>query len=228
MTSNALICSKCGEELTDKNWSPSRISRNAHICKTCENIYANNRCHNVPQNRKSKRIFSIVVEKTNIAQYVQCTTLNNHIRVMNNIAYYKCTTTPTDNRKSPTYFGVNVAEHVLSKMFKDVERMPYGHSGYDLVCNKGMKIDSKASVRYNEPHSLGRWRFHTRQNVVADYFVFLAFDNRQDLNPVHAWLIPTKKFKDVRSASISTTTINKWDKYKMSIDKVVECCNTLR
>lgn len=113
-------------------------------------------------------------------------------------------------------------------MFKDVERMPYGHSGYDFICNKGMKIDSKASTIHNDPHSLGRWRFYTNQNVVADYFVFLAFDNREDLNPLHAWMIPTKEFKEVWSASISTTTINKWDKYRMSIDKVVECCNTLR
>ena len=137
-------------------------------------------------------------------------------------------TTPTDNKKCSTYLGVNIAEEVLSRIFKDVIRMPYMNHGYDFVCNKGMLIESKSGVMNTSGRSGGRWKFNTKRNDIADYFIFLAFDDRTQLNPLHIWLIPAGNFINQGSVSISLGTIDKWDEYRLPIDKVIKCCNTMR
>ena len=222
------ICTKCGTELTNDNWAPSRQQRHTHVCKKCEATYANKYYYNVPQNRKSKRLFSVNIERTLISQSLRCTSLNDNLRITNDITYHEYTDTPTENKECSSYLGVYVAEEVLSRMFKNVVRMPYGHSGYDFICNKGMKIDSKASVMHHEHNSLGRWGFETKHNTLADYFIFIAFDDRDQLMPLHIWMIPSENFKNIEKASISISTLDKWDEYRLPIDDVVKCCDTMR
>lgn len=54
----------------------------------------------------------------------------------------------TDNKKCPMYLGVAVAEEFLIGYFKHVERMPPCHKGWDFICDKGYKVDVKASTRH--------------------------------------------------------------------------------
>lgn len=65
-------------------------------------------------------------------------------------------------------------------------------------------------------------------NKTADFFMCLAFDNRIDLNPLHIWLLPSYKVKHLKGTGISITTIDKWDKYRLSTDKIISCCDILR
>ena len=130
-----------------------------------------------------------------------------------------------ENKACSIYLGVYVAERILSKVFKDVKRMPCGHKGYDFICNKQKKIDVKSSCRVGH---YAEWLFHIRHNEIADYFLCIAFDNRDDLNPLHLWFLPGDYVNSRDSVSISLTTIHKWDSYKLGIDKVVSCCATLR
>ena len=134
----------------------------------------------------------------------------------------------SENTECASYLGCHVAEQVLSKVFKNVKQMPYGNKGFDFFCNKGKKIDVKASVLHTNGESLGQWRFKIKQNIIADYFLCLAFDNREDLNPLHIWLIPSKDINYLINAAISKSTIHKWDKYKLDINKVISCCDTLK
>lgn len=222
-------CTTCGVLLTIDNWSPSRMQKNAHICRHCANKYANDRYYSTPPNRKSKTLFSIVVDRTNILQYAQCTNLTDHVGIMNTIRYTEFKPIiPTNNKLSSTYFGVVITEQVLSMVFNDVERMPYGNHGYDFICSGGKKIDSKSAVIGKCKRGYTRWRFNIKKNTIADYFAILAFDNREDLNPLYMWVIPGEKLNDKNSASISIGTIDKWDEYKWPIGKVITCCNAIR
>ena len=128
------------------------------------------------------------------------------------------------NKKSSNYLGCTIAEKVLSKVFNDVKVMPPCNPGFDFFCNKGKKIDVKSSC-------FGRnmnWVFHTNRNTIADFFLCIAFDNRQSLTPLYLWLIPSDEVKDKVSVSISPSTLHKWDKFKLDISETLQCCDQMR
>lgn len=133
-----------------------------------------------------------------------------------------------ENKECGMYLGCHVAERVLSHVFKDVEVMPLMHPGYDFICNKGMKIDVKSSCIRRNGRSLGKWQFNITHNTTADFFLCLAFDNRKDLNPLHAWLLPGSKFNHLIGTTISISTIHKWDEYRLDLTKILGCCDTMR
>ena len=88
------------------------------------------------------------------------------------------------NKKCSQFLGCHVAERVLSHVFKDVQRMSNGNKGYDFICNKGFKIDVKSScIQKNNSYI-----FSIRYNNIADYFLCIAFDNRENLNPQYIFV----------------------------------------
>ncbi|MCK5027433.1 MAG: hypothetical protein KAS07_03365 [Candidatus Pacebacteria bacterium] len=125
---------------------------------------------------------------------------------------------------------MHVAERVLSKVFKDVQEMPYGYKGYDFICNKGKKIDVKSSCIYIDKRGnrSGTWSFCIKKNKIADYFLCIAFDNREDLNPLHIWLIPGHIVNHLKSAAIAESVISKWGEHRLDIDKVTACCGIMK
>jgi len=133
------------------------------------------------------------------------------------------------NKNCTSFLGVHVAERVLSKVFNNVEVMPYGNPGYDFICGKGYKIDVKSSVLHHRNNWAG-WQFAIANNAIADYFLCLVFDNRDDLNPEYIWLIPGDVINNHASTSISVSTLAKWENYLSSdkINKIKSCCNTLK
>jgi hypothetical protein len=133
-----------------------------------------------------------------------------------------------ENRECAAFLGVHVAERVLSHVFKDVERTPYGTTGFDFVCRHGHKIDVKSCCRIHNGNYTDRWLFNIRKNLIADYFLCLAFDNRESLNPEYIWLIPGSEINNRVSTGISKTTLEKWGNYELPIDKVVACCDIIR
>lgn len=137
--------------------------------------------------------------------------------------------TPMDkNKECSMYLGVHIAERVLSKVFKDVQRMPVTNPGYDFVCSKGKKIDVKSSCSLKRHDWADHFTFNLKRNKIADYFLCLAFNTRKDLEPIHMWLLPSYKFNHIRCTTISKTTIDKWDEYRLPIDKVTRCCEVLK
>lgn len=137
-------------------------------------------------------------------------------------------TAMSENRECTAFLGVHAAERVLSYVFKDVERMPYGTKGYDFICNRGKKIDVKSSCRYINKNKTDYWQFRIKKNQIVDYFLCLAFDNRRGINPEHIWMIPAKILNQLVSASISETTLDKWAEYELNISKVSMCCDVLK
>lgn len=130
----------------------------------------------------------------------------------------------SENKQCSQYLGIHVAERVLRNTFNDVTVMPMHNRGYDFVCNRGKKIDVKAST-YNDTRG---WRFHINKNKMAEFFLLLAFDNRDNLNPIHMWMIPADHINAYDRTSIKNTTVGRWRQYEMNINKVIDCCNAIK
>ena len=196
------ICIKCGVKLTDDNWYPSRRWQNSRICKEC--------------NREWNRLW----RKANSEKAKAISTRGN--RKQGHLPF-------DENKGCASFLGIHISERVLSYAFKDVVRMPYGNPGYDIICNKGKKIDVKSScTRRDMRWNSISWAFNIGRNTTADYFLCLAFDNREDLNPLHAWLIPGSKINHLTGTSISPSTLHKWDAYALDTSKIGDCCDAMR
>jgi hypothetical protein len=133
-----------------------------------------------------------------------------------------------NNRDCTAFLGIHIAEKVLSSIFHDVARMPNNHIGYDITCSKDMNIDIKSSCKHIKGEYSPHWLFMIKKNVIADFFLCIAFDNRDDLTPIYLWLIPGEDVNDRMGICISESTIHKWDKYKLDIGKVVACCDAMK
>ena len=130
----------------------------------------------------------------------------------------------SENKECSSYIGVHVNEGLIKLYFDDVEVMPYGNPGYDFICKNGWKIDGKSSCLHKD----GRWSFVIRHNTTADYFFCVAYDNREDLNIIHIWILPGEKFNHLSGISISKRNIRKWVEYEQPLDKAIVCCDSMK
>lgn len=137
-----------------------------------------------------------------------------------------------DNKECTLWLGVHVAERVLSKIFDNVTRMPIQNPGYDFICSKGYKVDVKSACKSKCGKYYG-WSFILRTNRIADYFLFLAFDNRNDLNPMHIWLVKNygsvinkKGFRIIDTCG----ELEKWKQYERTdkLNELIHCCDSIR
>lgn len=133
------------------------------------------------------------------------------------------------NRDCSLWLGCYVAETVLSKVFKNVERMPMHNPGYDFVCNQGKLVDVKCACENVQPNGITpQWAFSIKKNTTADYFLCLAFDDREHLNPIHAWLLPSAEVCHLTIVSISELSLDKWSEYEIDMDRIVACCDDMK
>ena len=131
----------------------------------------------------------------------------------------------TTNKESSVYLG-SIAEVILSRIYDDVQVMPYGNHGYDIICNREKMIDIKSCATGD---NLGYWMFTIKKNKITDYFLCIAFDNRNDLyNPAHLWMIPSHVVNHLVGLKISKSTIDKWQQYELPLDKLQTCCKSLK
>lgn len=133
-------------------------------------------------------------------------------------------------KDSEVYLGVYVAEKVLSKIFKNVTRMPRCHSGYDFICGKGFKIDVKSACTKMIQKKYPAWYYNIKHNKDADYFFLMAFDNRESLTPIHLWLVPGGAVNDKDGFYIHNNqkSLSKWSEYERPIDDVQMCCDAMK
>ncbi len=136
----------------------------------------------------------------------------------------------SENKECPQYLGVHVAERALSKFFDHIERMPMNNHGYDFLCGKGFKIDVKSSCVYHIKNKTPFWLFGIKHNVVADYFLCLGFDNRENLEPMRIWLIPAQLINHQSTLTIKVDPLKskKFSEFEQSLDKVLACCNAMK
>jgi len=84
----------------------------------------------------------------------------------------------------------------------------------------------RAECKQRCPH----WGFSIQKNQVADYFLCLAFDNRESLEPQHVWLIPSGPIQNLLNIRISEKpeSLAKWSKYERPLNKVILSCCKLK
>ena len=221
------MCRVCGIALNDDNWAPSRKKGNRRICRSCSREYLRewHKAHPTKRSEYSRRERTkhpeIIKERTKQYYKKNSEKMKEQYRKQRHIDGQRLY---HENRECASFLGVHVAERVLSHVFKDVERMPMHNPGFDFVCNKGKKIDVKSSCQRKD----GRWDFHISRNTIADYFLCIAFDNRRDLNPLNVWLFPGAMINHLMNASVSISTVDKWDNYKLDVSKVNNCCDAIR
>lgn len=98
-----------------------------------------------------------------------------------------------ENKDCAHYLGTHIAERkygriILPEMFGCIEQeMPYGNPRYDFLVKGNIKVDVKSCLR--EMKGWIGWEPHVRFNNVTDYFVILAFDDRENLNLIFIWSI---------------------------------------
>ena len=206
-------CRVCRELLNSDNWTPGQKKNYNYICKEC-------------RKEQSRLYVKANPEKVRSLKRAWIKANPEKATAMSTRASRKRGALPmSENKECSSYFGVYIGEPLLYMIFKNVERMPYGHPGYDIICGNDKKIDVKlSSLRKSQ----NNWQFHIRRNTTADYFWCVAFDNRKDLNIIHIWLLPGDKFNHLANASISPSTIHKWDAYKQDPTKVIACCDTMK
>ncbi len=138
----------------------------------------------------------------------------------------------SENKDCGAYLGIHIAERYLANIFENVTRMPNDNHGYDFICGKGLKIDSKSSCLHgNRKNKI--WIFHSRNNKIAEYFICLGFDTIENLNPIHIWLIKnTEEFKNKKAICITNSpkSLDKWQKYEQTekLNKLIICLNKKR
>lgn len=147
----------------------------------------------------------------------------------NIVTNHKDINTPI-NKSCPRWLGEHVAEQILAKSFKNVIRMPKNNPGFDFICGKGKRIDVKSSCLRSNKCLTKHWTFLIKKNQIAEYFLLLGFDNREDLNPLHVWLVPAEVINNKSAIEISSSDkiLKKWSQFEQSLDKVLECCNAMK
>ena len=63
------------------------------------------------------------------------------------------------SKKCSLYLGVRVAERLLSNVFSNVTRAKINNPGYDFICGKGYKVDSKSAC-ITRTRKYDVWGFH--------------------------------------------------------------------
>lgn len=199
-------CSKCGEVKPLSEFWKRKESPDGHngVCKICRKEYYKRESVKIRRNKKRKeKRHKLGINKP-----------------MNK------------NKKCASFLGVYIAENVLSKIFKNVKKMPYGNPGFDFVCNKGYKIDVKSSILRDNFNRTPRWGFTINKNKTADYFLLLAFNDRKNLVPKHIWLVPGKEINNKVDVSITNKLefLEKWKQYELDdkLEKVITCCNKIK
>ena len=136
----------------------------------------------------------------------------------------------SENRSCSSFLGIHIAETLLTKYFKEPQRMPINNSGYDFICKNGFKIDVKSAClkRRKDRPGYKSWAFTIRNNSVADFFFLLAFDNRNALTPMRAWVIPGNVINNKNYLEISIGKSEKWKEYEKPINNAIECCDSMR
>ena len=159
--------------------------------------------------------------------------LNNKCRVCCKAAWTKYSAEKlgakpmSENKECSQYLGIVVAEKILSKVFKHVERFPLHNHGYDFICGKGFKIDVKSSDVIQRTKNSQQWQFDIRKNKECDFFLCIAFD-RSELKPLKLWLIPSRIVSHLETLSIGQSRFSMWSQWEQPLDKVVACCDSMK
>ena len=109
------------------------------------------------------------------AEYKREYYLKNRLKILkqSKILRYNNGSLPlSENKACSGYLGCYIAERMLLNLFKNVERVVNNNPGYDFKCDNGYLIEVKSSCKHLTKFNTCYWIFHTKYNIIADYFLF--------------------------------------------------------
>jgi len=139
---------------------------------------------------------------------------------------------PSRDHAWNVWFGIEIGEEIASRYFDNPTRMPYGNPGYDLICKNGFTINVKMAIQRDDR----RWTYalSSRSGVGCDYYMLIAMSDRDTLEPLHVWLIPSNavvgrnRTCDKGSLSVSPSTLSKLAEYEKPVGHLQCCCQSVR
>jgi len=249
-TSSVERCTGCGCDLNDKNRASLYLEHFRHICVKCfkrecdedqkrlddemlEAAVPNCRVEGCgkeltdenwyPSDRKKHNYMCRECRSKQSQKWVAANherhlaNVTRHNRKMGKISMH-------ENKDCSQYLGIHITEAVVDMSFVDAVRMPNNNHGYDLVCRIGAKIEIKGACL----NKAGGWHFNIGRNNIAEYFMLVAYDDRKNLNIMHAWFIPGEALSHLKSATIRPGTVGKWSDYEQDPDNMMACCNVMK
>lgn len=164
------------------------------------------------------------------------------------------------NESCPSYFGVSFGEELFRRflltIFEHVKKTGYIDKGIDFICKspkyefvdkhlqfkleRDKEYSMQLKVRRLQSVSMGNDNFHfpINYNHIPDYFILVGFNNREDLNPAHIWLIYKddiirgRKFWRRNSFSVVNVPqhIIEFEKYELKdeLEIINKLCNQLK
>lgn len=230
-------CTRCGREMLFYHFSPQIINKSdrtynylASICKECKCEIEEKRRRDSGVPRKSdgydeerlKVCHQCKLEKPMREFYKRND--RNTVKSICKVCFRKNAeqrrrekgSEPySKNMSCPGYLGVHIAEDLVERHAVNMTRMKFGNEGFDFLYKCKYRVDVKSSVRiHGNRAGSDRWQFHIDRNPVADYFLLLAFDNKDDACLEYVWVIPGSVLRNKRYATIGDSTLSKWDMYK--------------
>ena len=123
-------------------------------------------------------------------------------------------------------FGVFIAERLCKHIFKNLNIK--ADSVFNLIYCGNKKIYVKtASITLNN-NKQPKWSFVLNRNNDVDYLLCIALDNQIDLNVLYMWMIPGMVINQKRTISISSSSIYKWNGWKVDIKDAQLCCAEMK
>lgn len=212
---NIRKCCKCGKDRVNRSW---------HRFKDEKGIWDG---------------ISYLCDKCNVDRWAQNKGYKDFADYSRERNWNKGISSPmSENEDCCMYLGIHIAERILSKIFENVMRMPINNRGYDFICKKGYKIDVKSATLVNRPNSNRYWSFHINHNDIADYFLLIGFDDRENLEPMHIWLFKKDEMMRGKPFYMRTSFLITDDPITLEIfgvweltdklEKMKECCDNLK
>jgi len=144
--------------------------------------------------------------------------------------YYKnhYVKTISENKECSCYLGCYINERVLKRVMPNAVLMNNNNPGFDLVCGKGYLVDAKAATTRCMSSKNPEWVFNIKKNKIPDYFLLVAYKDRESLEICHMWLVPGNEINDKMCVSITLSTIHRWDDYKIDHTDALTCVTQLK
>lgn len=79
------------------------------------------------------------------------------------------------NKSCAAYLGIVIGERLCRYLFKDVQIMPNNNPGFDIICNKGKKIDVKTGCIHLNHGKHSNWIFHIKKKHHCRLFHLYSF-----------------------------------------------------
>lgn len=80
----------------------------------------------------------------------------------------------------------NITEDLMLSLYPSAIKMPPKNPGFDYFCD-GVRIDIKGMCLFYDIDRSPFWKFGIKHNNIADKFVLLGYDNRENLIPMYGW-----------------------------------------